>query len=175
MSTVVNRATFLAFAGATAVSALVVALIAGPLDDPGPSTARIQARLMAVDPPQLWRAQSLGADGRPTATTYVCADTPLASTFARALAEVNGEPCLAKGADVLRPDLFAARCQAFGRPFAVTAATRGDLRRDFRMDFQLAALDVPGVIARQALSYHRLGGCPAGWRIGDQARSPAPR
>jgi hypothetical protein len=164
-----------AFAASAGVAALLVALVAGPLEDAGPSTARIQARLMAVDPPQLWRAEALSPSGAVLAATYVCADTPLASTFVRGLPEINGEPCRVSGPVVLKPKLFAARCEAFGRRFAVSAATVGDLTRDFRMDFALAALEAPGTTARQIVRYTRLGTCPSGWTIGEQARAAPPR
>lgn len=175
MSTIVNRRIALAFAASAGGAALVVALMAGPLQDPGPSSARIAARLQAVDPPQLWRAEALDADGRATAATYLCADTPLAQTFARALPEVNGEPCRVEGSVVLKPSLFAARCEAAGRRFAVSTAMHGDLTRAFRMDFALAALDAERTTARQSVRYTRLGSCPSGWIIGQQARTPGPR
>ncbi len=175
MTTAVNRKITLAFAIFAAVAALMAALVVAPLIDAEPATARAQARLEAVDPPQLWRAESLGADGQETAATYLCADTPLADGFTRTLAEINGEPCRLSGSAVIQPHLFAARCEAFGRTFAVSAATRGDLKRDFRLDFSLAPLDARQPPARAVYHYQRMGRCPTGWAIGDQARTPAPR
>jgi len=165
----------LAFALSAAVAALLVALVAGPLEDAGSSTARIRARLMAVDPPQLWRAKVLAPADAAGAATYICADTPLAQTFARGLPEVNGEICRVVGPVVTRPNLFAARCEALGRRFAVSTTMSGDPGRDFRVDFALALLDEFGPPVRQSIGYRRLGPCPKGWTIGEQARSPAPR
>lgn len=172
MTTGVNHTTVIAFAASAGVAALLVALVAGPLEDADPSTARIRARLMAVDPPQLWRAAVIGPLGQATATTYICADTPLAQTFGRGLAEVNGEACRVTNLAVLKPDVFSARCEVYGRRFAVSTATTGDRTRAFRMEFMLAPLDSPDPPVRQSIGYQRLGACPNGWTIGEQRRAP---
>jgi hypothetical protein len=171
----VKRRTVVAFAAASALGALVVALLAGPLEDSRASDARIRQRLMAVDPPQLWRAAALGAQGQASAATFICADTPLAKTFGRGLPEVNGETCRVTAPPSTGPNRFAAKCEALGRRFAVSTATHGDLTRDFQLDFALATLEPPLLTVRQSIRYVRLGPCPAGWGIGDQARSPAAR
>jgi len=166
-----KRSTVLAFAAASALAAVIVALLAGPLEDTRASDARIRQRLMAVDPPQLWRAAVLGPRGQAGAATSICADTPLAKTFGRGLPEVNGETCRVTAPPAVGPNRFAAKCEASGRPFAVSTATHGDLTRDFRLDFALATLEPPLLTVRQSIRYQRLGLCPAGWGIGDQARS----
>jgi len=130
---------------------------------------------MAVDPPQLWRATVLAPAGQAGAATYICADTPLAQTFARGLPEVNGEICRVIGPPVTTARSFAVRCEALGRRFAVSTATSGDLGHDFRMDFALSPLDAPDAPVRQSIGYQRLGPCPRGWTIGEQARSAGPR
>ena len=60
-------------------------------------------------------AAVIGPGGQATAATYICADTPLAQTFGRGLAEVNGEFCRVTDAAVVQPTRFAARCEALGR------------------------------------------------------------
>jgi hypothetical protein len=66
---------------------------------------------------------------------------------------------------------------AGGLPYSVSAATIGDPTRDFRLNFGLTQLyyfpDVTGpgrVTVRQSRHFRRIGDCPYGWRIGDQAK-----
>ena len=163
----------LAIAG---VFALAAGSFAANFDNPDTETA-ILARQQAIEPPQLWRVDALTEAGEVRASVFVCADTALRDTFTRARAEVNGEPCRDTTPPVLKENGWALRCQAHGWPFAVSATTVGDPQRDFRLNFGLtqlyyvpSAADPPAMQVRQTRHFRRVGDCPLGWRIGDQAR-----
>ena len=143
--------------------------------------SEILARQQALDPPQLWRVEVIGRDGAVKAATYVCADTNLRETFARARAEVNGQPCKDTTDPYMRPNGWALSCQVNGRPFGISATTVGDLQRDFRLEFALTELyhyrtpqDPNPVTASQVRHFLRMGPCPSGWSIGDQAKPGRP-
>ncbi|THD58666.1 hypothetical protein [Phenylobacterium sp.] len=137
----------------------------------GPDAAeRLLARQQAVDPPHLWRIEVVRPDGAPGASTYICADSSLAQIFTRTRAEINGAPCLDVGGPAATPDGWSLRCQVDGRLFSVGSAMHGDRTRDFRLDFALVALDREVEPVKQSQHFQRLGPCPAGWGIGDQAR-----
>jgi hypothetical protein len=134
--------------------------------------ARILARQRALEPPQLWLVQAVGRTGATTASTFVCADTAVRDTFSRTRTEVNGQPCRDVTAPLLQERQWSLRCQVNGRMFAVSAQTVGDVTQDFRLDFALTPLaHAPGdQTVRESLRFRQVGACPAGWRIGDQAR-----
>ncbi|HZZ30924.1 MAG TPA: hypothetical protein VFE10_02935, partial [Phenylobacterium sp.] len=108
---------------------------------------------------------------------YVCADSSLREAFTHTRAEVNGEPCKDTTYPYMRPNGWALTCQANGRPFGISATTVGDLQSDFRLDFVLTELypeyyqhaSTP-VTASQIRHFLRMGRCPSGWSIGDQAK-----
>jgi len=133
--------------------------------------SRMAARQAAVDPPRLWRIEALDAEGRPSAALTVCADRPMRLGFARATAEVAGQPCIPLKGGVDRPGLQAARCELNGRRFGVTSTLTGDPERAFEVAFAMQALDGTQAVARQVRRFRRLGPCPEGWGIGDQARA----
>ena len=162
--------------GIAAMFALAAGIFAAGAGTPDTET-RILARQEAIDPPQLWRVDALGPTGAVKASVFVCADTSVRETFVRARAEVNGEICKDTTPPVLKDNGWALRCQAHGWPFAVSATTLGDPRQDFRLNFGLTQLyyvptaaDPPAMSVRQSRHFRRIGACPAGWRIGDQAR-----
>jgi hypothetical protein len=136
--------------------------------------ARLEAHQAAVDLPRLWRVQALDPHGAVTAELLVCADETLRAGFGRANAEANGRPCLPMRDGVERPGLYAVRCELDGRRFGLTVTRTGD-DQDFTAAFALRALDGSGLAARQVRRYSRLGPCPEGWIIGDQARLGSPR
>jgi hypothetical protein len=142
---------------------------------PPPIQAEIEARQAAMDPPQLWRVQSLGAGGAVTGEVLVCADTAMRTGFDRASAEADGRPCVSPRAGVEKVGLYANRCELDGRRFGLTVNRAGDPEQDFTLTFALRALDGSGDAARQTRRFRRLGGCPAEWRIGDQAKPGAAR
>jgi hypothetical protein len=158
--------------GLRALAALLLLVGLGACDIGAGSQAKVLARQQAVDPPQLWLVQVIGAQNLPTAATFVCADTPIRETFTRARAEVNGEPCRDNTVAKLKEREWALTCHAQGRIFAVSASTLGDLSRDFRLNFALTPLfDRSGVgTVRQTRRFRLMGACPFGWRIGDQAK-----
>jgi hypothetical protein len=136
----------------------------------GPDTeAQLRARQQALDPLQLWLVEAMDGAGRVQGRAYVCTDAAVRETFLRARAEINGEPCLDDAGPVVKPGLWTIRCRAQGRRFAVSAVTRGDPQRDFRFDFALTPLDHATDGARQTRRFRKVGACPAGWNIGDQA------
>lgn len=142
----------------------------------GPTTAqRMAAHQAAVDPPGLWRVEALDDQGQPMAALLVCADTTMREGFARATAEIAEQPCLPLKNGVDRPGLFAMRCEIGGRRFGLTVNRTGDPERAFEVAFALKALDGTEASARQVRRFRRLGDCPAGWGIGDQARDGAAR
>jgi len=165
--------------GVLAIAALF-ALAAGSLAagmDTQDTETRILNRQQLIEPPQLWRVDALSETGGVKASVFVCADTSLRETFVRARAEVNGEICKDTTSPDMRENGWALRCSADGRPFAVSASTIGDPTRDFRLDFAITELyfaPTPGdpqpAHARQSRHFRRVGQCPAGWRIGDQAK-----
>jgi hypothetical protein len=140
---------------------------------------RAQTRLVAaqaqVDPPRLWRVESLGSDGAVTAALDVCADRTLRDGFGRANAEVNGAACIPLKGAVDRPGLFAERCQIAGRRYGLTVTKTGDLERDFAATIAFRSLDGTEAVARQVRRFRAGGPCPDGWGIGDQARAGALR
>jgi hypothetical protein len=163
----------LAIAG---VFALAAGSFAASFDNPDTET-KILARQQAIEPPQLWRVDALTETGEVRASVFVCADTALREAFVRTRAEVNGEICKDTTEPVMRENGWALRCQAHGWPFAVSATTVGDPERDFRLNFGLTQLyyvpsphDPPAMQVRQTRHFRRVGDCPMGWRIGDQAR-----
>jgi len=131
--------------------------------------ALIEARQAAMDPPQLWRVTSLGADGTASGEILVCADAAMRAGFDRASAEVNGTPCVSPRPGVERPGVYANRCLLDGRPYGVTLNRAGDPASDFTVAFAFRALDGSGAAARQVRRFRRLGACPVDWKIGDQA------
>jgi hypothetical protein len=161
-----------------AALALLIALGLAACDDNRDTQARILARQQAIDPPQLWLVQVVDPKGgQVKGSVFVCADTGLRETFVRARAEVNGRTCRDTTAPISKANGWALSCVAGGQPFAVSAATFGDPDRDFRLDFALTPLDFvyppplhPPTTVRQLRHFRRFGACPAGWRIGDQAR-----
>ncbi|MEW5688443.1 MAG: hypothetical protein AB1942_26285 [Pseudomonadota bacterium] len=136
---------------------------------------RIAAHQQAVDPPALWRVESHDHEGRVSGALEVCADTTIRTGLGRVGPEVNGQPCVNLKGGVDRPGLYAVRCQIAGRRYGVTVNKVGDPDRDFTATIAVMALDGSDVGARQVRRFMRLGPCPAGWAIGDQARVDAPR
>jgi len=141
--------------------------------DAGRATeTQIRARQQTIDPPQLWLVQVVGDRGAATASVFVCADSSLREAFVRARAEVNGAPCRDTTPPTARGNAWSLRCEAKGEAYAVSTATYGDLTQDFRLNFALTPIaQLPGVeTVRQTERFRRMGACPDGWRIGDQAR-----
>lgn len=151
--------------------ALPLALMACGQADRQAQLTTLQAGL---EPPALWRAEAFDAAGAPIAALLVCADGTMRDGFRRATAEVGGRACLTLAGAVDRPGLYAARCVLDGGRFGVTVTQTGDPERDFTLAFAMTALDGSGIRARQVRRFRRLGPCPAGWRIGDQAPPGGP-
>lgn len=137
--------------------------------------SRLAAHQAQVDPPMLWRVEALDAAGQPAAALTVCADSTLREGFARATAEVAGQPCLMMKDRVETNGLFAARCELNGQRFGLTVNRTGDPEGDFQVAFALKALDGSDAGARQVRRFRRIGPCPKGWGIGDQAKRDEPR
>jgi hypothetical protein len=165
--------------GVLAIAALF-ALAAGSFAmgvDTQATETKILARQQAIDAPQLWRVDALSPSGAVEASVFVCADTSLREAFVRTRAEVNGEICKDTTMPVMKENGWALRCAAHGLPFAVSASTVGDPQQDFRLNFGLTELyyyptaDAPQPLSvRQSRHFRRIGACPIGWRIGDQAK-----
>lgn len=165
MTTPPLRARRLAPAILLAPALLLLAACGAPV-----AQSNLTATQTALDPPELWRVETLDDSGRVTGATLVCADQTMRNGFGRADAEVEGRPCLPHRDAVDRPNLYAVRCEIDGRRFGLTLNRSGDLRADFKAVFALTALDGSGAAARQVRRFRREGACPAGWIIGDQAK-----
>lgn len=156
---------------------LLALLSLAACDTTSKTETKILAQQQTTDPPQLWRVEVIGDTGAVRAAVYICADTPLREAFVRARAEVNGKTCEDTTSPIVKPNGWTLRCMADGRPFAVSAVTIGDLDHDFRLHFGLTQLfffrtaeDPPPITVRETRHFLHMGPCPAGWRIGDQAK-----
>lgn len=138
----------------------------------GAATAQVMARQQAIDPPQLWLVQVIAAKPPPAAAVFVCADSALRDSFGRARAEINGQPCEDTTPPLLKEREWVLSCRAHGRGFTVSSSTLGDLDRDFRLNFAITPLFNKASIGTvsQSRRFRLIGACPAGWRIGDQAK-----
>jgi len=150
------------------VLAFAVLLLAACDAAPG-TAARLLARQQAIDPPQLWRIEALSAGDKVVGESWVCADTTLRQTFARVHAEVDGTPCLTTSGPVVREGLSTLRCATQGRSYAISSQAIGDPARDFRLAVTVTPLSRDLGPGRQIRRFRRLGPCPSGWQIGDQA------
>lgn len=130
----------------------------------------VEVRAAAIDPPELWLAEALDKDGQPASAVQVCTDHAMRQGFVRANAEVNGQACAPHRDAVERDGLYAVRCELNGHPYGLTLNRSGDPARDFTVRFTLTALDGTAGAAAQTRRFRRLGPCPAGWHVGDQAR-----
>ena len=144
-------------------------LLVGACDAAPDTAAQLLARQQALDPPRLWRIETLADGGKIVGVSFVCADTPLSQTFARVHAEVGGTPCRTRSGPVTHDGLSTLRCIAQGWNYEVSSQTSGDLTRDFRLAVTVIPLGRDLGSGRQLRRFQRLGACPSGWRIGDQA------
>jgi hypothetical protein len=135
------------------------------------ATERFRAAQAAVDPPRLWSAEVVS--GAQPAQVYICADSGIRDGFARTIADVNGELCLADKV-AATADSYVTFCSTSARRYAVSLRTEGDRGRDFKATFTLHTLEAPVVSAWQVRRYRLIGACPTGWRIGDQAKPGQP-
>ncbi|WP_411288625.1 hypothetical protein [Phenylobacterium sp.] len=154
---------------------LALTVLAGCADTSARTEARYLARQAAVDPPALWLAQSIDPQGRVEVAVLVCADTTLRQGFTRATVQAGEAFCAPHRDAVIRPDLYAVRCDLGGRGYGLTVSLRGDPEQAFETRFALQPLAAAGGGASQTVRYRRIGSCPAGWGIGDQARPDAPK
>jgi hypothetical protein len=121
-------------------------------------------------PSQLWQVDVIGAGGKPEATALACVDDELRKQFLQTRARVNGRGCV----DITPPNEksrgWTLRCQAQGRWFTISSSATGDETHDFRLDVAMTPVFPELGTAHQIRRFRRLGACPAGWRIGDQAK-----
>src|SRR4051812_42924956 len=119
-----------------ACAALLPAALA--LSACGPSGAKlVEVRAAQIDPPQLWLAEDLDAQGKPAGATRICTDSALRAGFVRANAEVNGMACAPHRDAVDRPGLYAVRCDLNGHTYGLTQNRSGDPLQDFQVRFTL--------------------------------------
>lgn len=133
-----------------------------------------QAQAAPPEPPagltQLWQVDVLGPGGKPEATMLACVDDELRKQFLMTRARVNGRGCLDITPPGERSRGWALRCQAQGRWYTISSSGAGDETHDFRLDVAMTPVFPDLGTAHQIRRFRRLGACPAGWRIGDQAR-----
>jgi len=148
---------------------VVAALVLSGCEARPDTAAQLLARQQVVDPPRLWRIEALGDRGKVEGVSFVCADTLLRQTFVRIHAEVDGTPCRTTSGPVTRDGLSTLRCATQGRSYAISSQTAGDPTRDFRLAVTVTPLDRDLGPGRQIRRFQRLGPCPSGWQVGDQA------
>jgi hypothetical protein len=112
----------------------------------------------------------IGANGKPDATMLACVDDALREQFLLTRAKINGRKCM----DITPPGQKARgwtlRCQTGGRWFNLSSSATGDETHDFRLDVAMTPVFPELGTMRQVRRFRRLGACPPGWRIGDQAK-----
>ncbi|MFI4974968.1 MAG: hypothetical protein ACHP84_10550 [Caulobacterales bacterium] len=121
---------------------------------------------------QLWRIEAVNTAARPV---FICADATIRGGFARPLPDINGQPCTVLDPPVVKPGIFVAWCESGATRAVASSGIHGDLARDFTVstDISLRPTDstkaTPKSDVRQTRRYRLIGGCPAGWAIGDSA------
>jgi hypothetical protein len=120
--------------------------------------------------PQLWQVDVLGPSGAPQATVLACADDTLRRHFLLIRAQVDGRRCVDITPPVPSERGWVLRCESHGRWFTMSSGTKGDDTDDFRAEFAMTPLypEIDGL--REVRRFRRIGPCPAGWRVGDQAK-----
>ena len=121
-------------------------------------------------PSQLWQVDLIGANGKPDASTLACVDDDLRKQFLMTRARINGKGCIDITTPVERSRGWALRCQSQGRWFTISSSATGDETHDFRLDVAVSPVFPELGTVRQVRRFRRLGACPPGWRIGDQAK-----
>src|ERR1700761_7827470 len=153
----------------TAAAALLT-LSLGACDAAQPPQAEATAPDAPTGPSQLWQVDVLGANSKPQETVLACVDDGLREQFVMTRAKVNGHACI----DITPPGQksrgWALRCQNQGRWFTVSSSTTGDETHDFRLEMAMTPVFPDLGTMRQVRRFRRLGVCPPGWRIGDQAK-----
>lgn len=143
--------------------------------DSGPATGTEDA---VHDPPaganpQLWRVEAVGetgAPGAPGAMIYACVDDELRKRFLLLSATVNGQHCRDVTAPTQTQRGWVLRCQSHGHWYSMSSAVTGDETDNFRLEFAMTPLYPDIGTTRLVRHFSRMGSCPSGWRIGDQAR-----
>ncbi|GLK47937.1 hypothetical protein GCM10017620_09100 [Brevundimonas intermedia] len=128
------------------------------------NTDRWIERQTAVDPPELWQVEALGADVQPV---RICVDGFLRKGFSAPLPEVNGRPCIPMGKSITTPDATLQRCTLGHEDVLVRVTRTGD---DDVFTVALRVTLISGhkdASAVQTRRYTRLGACPKGWKVGD--------
>jgi hypothetical protein len=132
---------------------------------------RYAARREAVDPSELWLAESLGPVGATVGgRVYVCANIGMREGFSRANVVADERPCLVEGQPATGPGSYVARCSIGYSRFMLNVHSTGDPRNDLTVRLSLQPLDRPGAPTVEVRRYRRIGVCPTGWGVGDQAK-----
>jgi hypothetical protein len=133
-----------------------------------------EAQAPALPPPggpsQLWQVDLVGASGKPEATVLACVDDALREQFLLTRAKVNGRACYDITPPVEKSRGWRLRCQTQGRWFEISSSATGDETHDFTLDVAMTPVFPELGTVRQVRRFRRLGACPVGWRIGDQAK-----
>jgi hypothetical protein len=132
--------------------------------------AQAAAPVAPSGPSQLWQVDVLGEGGKPQASMLACVDDALREQFLLTRAKVNGRACYDITPQKEKSRGWSLRCQAQGRWFTLSSSATGDETHDFRLDVAMTPVFPELGTVRQVRRFRRLGPCPPGWRIGDQAK-----
>ncbi len=146
-------------------SSLLAAVAAAAAFAAAGAHAQAPAQDRAV--PTSWSMQTETGGGRKT--IVICADQAIEAGFARALPEVNGQPCILAGRrPVMKGELFAARCRSGADLFDVHSVSTGDPAQDFVVDTTVQTDAQGGRRFEQQIHYRKVSStCPKDWRVGD--------
>ena len=161
--------------GGRSAAFLLVLLALAACDSWRGTQTQDAAQSPAPEPRQLWLVQSVGEDGAPAASRYVCTDAALREAFQRPRATVEGRPCKDITMPELKDNAWFVRCLIGRQSFAISASTLGDPSEAFQFDYALTPVVIygfgkSGPPIREVRRFRRIGPCPEGWRVGDRAR-----
>ncbi|CAN7397056.1 hypothetical protein [Caulobacter sp. LjRoot300] len=118
--------------------------------------------------PSFWRADVVDDSGGRAGSVLFCADSSVVELFSRPNAEINGQVCKETLVTTFKEDEYLGKCEAFGDLYGLSVNTTGDRKSDFTVRFALIPLQSSLGKVVQSRRYRRIGGCPAGWKLGDQ-------
>jgi hypothetical protein len=156
-------------AGRAALAALILLSLTA-CDGAENAQAQAIAPIPPGGPSQLWQVDVLGESGKPQVSMLACVDDALREQFLLTRAKVNGRACYDITPQKEKSRGWSLRCQTQGRWFTLSSSATGDETHDFRLEVAMTPVFPELGTVRQVRRFRRLGACPPGWRIGDQAK-----